>query len=1086
MVSLCLTNPRLNGVANKGSMPETQKKLVAANKVRQDARSYNARSHDTLDHEINSQNNKEAEIEKQQSDRTKQDGKLKSLPTLVSSDRSPLRFTKDLGADRRHNMLRTLQAMGGVSGRNSRSRSLPATHQYSGHVHDARKDPYRVHKWRLKSGRSLSLQHESSQHTRVPKLHRDLPDVKQQTSDEFRTHGRQKLPPVTDAKAENYEKVNYSKRSLPTVQEDKEGLFCFPNRPTLKKRNKMDGGMLKRLRHSMQYMAQNDFRQHMEVEEHFHVSEFSSPEIKYGEGHREFVKRERRITKWKREGGRNRIQLPPIARRMLKKASFQDQTKPEQFIETRSSDRENIIKLGADRENTNDNIKEITKRRISSDADVFDSGVRESQGISKVTQSPTNALGHSPSHKKTSSSMTVNSTVTVRTVSKDGDTPDSEGSGALKQRRLRRMRTSRTLMTKTDGRGSPQPFRHVKASRMDALMMKWYVAVKTSIWFTRLCKSHRMIVDDSYNISSGSDDFSGVTAGEAKREVLFDVTDYKMKNQLRLSDTTRRILTLASRKRTDKEINLVQAALRNIKAVSDYSTSVQKQIGRHGYFVGFEGKRIVVREGRRPLNYYILLAGSAVVMKEDESGNTNPVQFLKRGDVFGEHEILEDINWEWTVATSGYCEFLVLDREKYQEIFITGGGGGLFTDPDRGKFLRSVSLLNQWPTELLNENPNRCLFRYFKRGALLVKDDFNTEWIYVVKSGSCSVMKMLMVENLSKDQVLRRTKEEQKFKPDPNLTPRLVDKSDAVTEEDHMQALQEKEEEQKNKAHEASVYHQLEMSTILKELNPDVIGLSTSPQANMDEYDHRTELPLSTSRSEIKHKPSSPSTDFHQNPELSKYVQENSANGFRLSRHSDRHPPRTPSPMKAAYLRTGPTPVASRMSLGSENERQPSAAVTGVGYQGDIETVVIDGNVEEAQKQIDLNNFLLSTTSPAVTTKTATKMDQLHPTHINVRKLTKGEVFGVGSNLYNDQPRLSLVSNGAECLMLNKKFYLENASDDCIRGLRETQFPYPSDDELLEQHWRLMAWQAYQSQAIGEVLERRNEARLHVKAHSFV
>jgi len=47
---------------------------------------------------------------------------------------------------------------------------------------------------------------------------------------------------------------------------------------------------------------------------------------------------------------------------------------------------------------------------------------------------------------------------------------------------------------------------------------------------------------------------------------------------------------------------------------------------------------------------------------------------------------------------------------------------------------RSISLLRQWPTNLLEDNPNRCLFRYFKRGALLVKDDFNTEWIYVIKS----------------------------------------------------------------------------------------------------------------------------------------------------------------------------------------------------------------------------------------------------------------------------------------------------------------------------------------------------------------
>ena len=49
----------------------------------------------------------------------------------------------------------------------------------------------------------------------------------------------------------------------------------------------------------------------------------------------------------------------------------------------------------------------------------------------------------------------------------------------------------------------------------------------------------------------------------------------------------------------------------------------------------FEGKRVVIRQSKTPFNYYLLLAGSAVVIKSDESGNTNPVLFMKRGDVFG-------------------------------------------------------------------------------------------------------------------------------------------------------------------------------------------------------------------------------------------------------------------------------------------------------------------------------------------------------------------------------------------------------------------------------------------------------------------
>lgn len=41
-----------------------------------------------------------------------------------------------------------------------------------------------------------------------------------------------------------------------------------------------------------------------------------------------------------------------------------------------------------------------------------------------------------------------------------------------------------------------------------------------------------MTVDDSYNINSGSEVSSDFNVESAKREVLFDVTDYKMKNQV--------------------------------------------------------------------------------------------------------------------------------------------------------------------------------------------------------------------------------------------------------------------------------------------------------------------------------------------------------------------------------------------------------------------------------------------------------------------------------------------------------------------------------------------------------------------------
>lgn len=39
--------------------------------------------------------------------------------------------------------------------------------------------------------------------------------------------------------------------------------------------------------------------------------------------------------------------------------------------------------------------------------------------------------------------------------------------------------------------------------------------------------------------------------------------------------------------------------------------------------------------------------------------------------------------------------------------------------------------------------------------------------------------------------------------------------------------------------------------------------------------------------------------------------------------------------------------------------------------------------------------------------------------------------------MYGDQPNLTLVSNGAECIMIRKQFYLNEAKEDTLRILRK-------------------------------------------------
>ena len=154
--------------------------------------------------------------------------------------------------------------------------------------------------------------------------------------------------------------------------------------------------------------------------------------------------------------------------------------------------------------------------------------------------------------------------------------------------------------------------------------------------------------------------------------------------------------------------------------------------------------------------------------------------------------------------------------------------------------------------------------------------------------------------------------------------------------------------------------------SILKELNPDVIGQSTSPRAEAGDGEERSEMPPSSPRTAAMQQEFKTTHRTSRNEsgapaeDISKYVQENGETGFRLSRHSDRHPPRTPSPMKAAYLQTGLSPKSGQ-SQGDDVDENLAK------YNGPPEVIVTDTNdpkenetrpLISPQKQVHINEFL--------------------------------------------------------------------------------------------------------------------------------
>ncbi|KAH9495435.1 hypothetical protein Btru_015100 [Bulinus truncatus] len=93
----------------------------------------------------------------------------------------------------------------------------------------------------------------------------------------------------------------------------------------------------------------------------------------------------------------------------------------------------------------------------------------------------------------------------------------------------------------------------------------------------------------------------------------------------------------------------------------------------------------------------------------------------------------------------------------------------------------------------------------------------------------------------------------------------------------------------------------------------------------------------------------------------------------------------------------------------------------------------------------------------------------LDPVFIQVQVLERGQYFGIVQLVSFDEPSLSVVSNGAECLVISKKLFKTWASEKCWRHLRQTEFSYPSDEELAKKLKEVLEWQKSSSAIYQEI-----------------
>ncbi|CAF1444068.1 unnamed protein product [Adineta ricciae] len=230
-------------------------------------------------------------------------------------------------------------------------------------------------------------------------------------------------------------------------------------------------------------------------------------------------------------------------------------------------------------------------------------------------------------------------------------------------------------------------------------------------------------------------------------EILFDLSKFRRPVEETIGRNIRKILKSNPATRTEEDVRLAVVGLgQTISSFTEFPLQRQYALARIGVLEEFERGRVILREGHRAKNFYLIVDGVTDVYKLRESPTTHTVSSrlvaaLKKGSSFGEVALINDQRRTATVSCHTDVTMLAIEQEDFIKIFMSHDTE---TEPDFITFLRQIPQFRGFPIDKIpHNNPNICQVVYYRAGTLMCKDSNEDEWIYIVRTGSCRVIKAL-------------------------------------------------------------------------------------------------------------------------------------------------------------------------------------------------------------------------------------------------------------------------------------------------------------------------------------------------------
>ncbi|XP_072039593.1 uncharacterized protein [Amphiura filiformis] len=439
-------------------------------------------------------------------------------------------------------------------------------------------------------------------------------------------------------------------------------------------------------------------------------------------------------------------------------------------------------------------------------------------------------------------------------------------------------------------------------------------------------------------------------------DMTFDVGDFKKfsKEDGGIPPRIRELLCLPEEDRTPEQVQNIVRCMQNMEEFAKYPPDIQKNLCKYAWYDRYGRNRVVIKEGQEADGLYIIISGK---LTETCAGQT---YILSAGQKFGESDLIRGSKRTSTVMTKDVVEVFCVHSEDFHEVFDTK----MNDKPDACMdYLRSITVFSVWPgLDKLLDSPINWTIQNYRPGQVIVADSNKNDWIVVVKSGKCDVLKALTPGVCMRENSKKYSKEYKKAQGADEM----------------------------NKMHRAKSG----LTIVVKK--PTFI---TAPASRNGE-------------------------------------------------------PRSRSAYQPGKFQRQPISGISDAVMTRRQELKPGMWTESLG--------------KKPRK-------LLETSGTNGCIKRGSELDIPHC--VRVAELVGGDVFGMLTILPNfSEDSVSLVSQGAEAIRINKAFFLKYADERVFTQIEMRYEPFPTQDECLSDLDLTSQWESYKKVELKKTLEHVEES----------